>query len=113
MFTWIDSLYYRGHWRVMCVSSPLYTVIIGKVREARQMLPDPNWKAEDQRAYRARTSGGNNDDDCQGGDIPSWMFKKESNREETKSTAPVKGDSKKKKPSQRRMITMLHRISKA
>ena len=50
------------------------------------MLPD--WKAEDQRGARARTSGGINNDD--GGDMPSWMFKEES-REETKNI-----DSKKK-----------------
>ena len=58
------------------------------------MLPDPDWKAENQRGARARTSGGNiNDDDNQGGDMSGWMFK-ESNRGETK-----KGDSK-KKPAQ-------------
>ena len=46
------------------------------------MLPDPHWKAEDQREARARTSRGNNDDnDNQGGDMPSWMFKEESNGE--------------------------------
>ena len=33
----------------MCVSSPVYPVIIGNMRGARQMLPDPDWKAEDQR----------------------------------------------------------------
>ena len=49
------------------------------------MLPD--WKAG--------TSGANNNDnDNQGGDMPSWMFKDESNREETKNI-----DSK-KKPAQ-------------
>ena len=45
----------------------------------------PDWKTEDQREARARTSAGNNNDgDNQGGDMPSWMFKEESNREETK-----------------------------
>ena len=64
-------------------------MIIGNVKGARQMLADPDCKAEDQRGGRARTSGGNNNDDVdQGGDLPSWMFKEESNREETK-----KGDS--------------------
>ena len=54
------------------------------------MLPDPDWKAEDQRGAQARTSAGNNnDDDNQGGDMPSW-----SPTEETKSR-----DSK-KKPAQ-------------
>ena len=65
----------------MCVSSPVYPVIIGNVRGARQMLPDPDWKAEDRGEARARTSEGNNDDnDNQGGDMPNWMFKEESNR---------------------------------
>ena len=47
---------------------------------ARRMLPDPDWKAEDQPGVRARTSGGNKDkdnDDDQGGDIPAWMFNRE------------------------------------
>ena len=81
----------------MCVSSPMYPVIIGNMRGAPQMqiLPNPDWKAEDQREARARTSGGNNDDnDNQGGDMPSWMFKEESNRGKTKNR-----DSK-KKPAQ-------------
>ena len=43
---------------MMCVSSPVYPVIIGNVRGARQMLPDPVWKAEEQQGARARTSGG-------------------------------------------------------
>ena len=42
-----------------------------------------------------RTSGGNNnDDDNQGGDMPSWMFKEESNRGE------IKNRDSKKKPAQ-------------
>ena len=45
---YLDSPYYKGHCRVMCVSSPVYPVIIGNVRGARRMLPDPDWKAEDQ-----------------------------------------------------------------
>ena len=56
------------------------------------MLPDPDWKAEDHRRARARTSvGNNNEDDNQGSDMPSRMFNEESNREETKNR-----DSKKK-----------------
>ena len=39
----LDSPYYKGHRRVMCVSSPVYPVIIGNVRGARRMLPDPDW----------------------------------------------------------------------
>ena len=58
---YLDSPYYKGHCRVMCVSSPVYPVIIGNVRGARRMLPDPDWKAEDQPGVRARTSGGNKD----------------------------------------------------
>ena len=46
----------------MCVSSSVYPVIIGNMRGTRQMLPDPDWKAEDQREARPRTSGGNNND---------------------------------------------------
>ena len=81
----------------MCVSSPIYPVIIGNVREAQQMLPDPDWRAEDQPGVRARTSEGNKDrdnDDDQGGDMPTWIFQEKSNQEETKMS-----DSK-KKPAQ-------------
>ena len=77
---YLDSPYYKGHCKV-CVSSPVYPVIIGNERDACQMLPDPDWKAKDQREAQARTSGGNNnDDDNQGGDMPSWMY----NRGKTK-----------------------------
>ena len=57
---------------VMCASSPVYPVIIGNVRGSQRMLPDPDWRAEDQPRVQARTSGGNKDkdiDDDQGGDI--------------------------------------------
>ena len=63
---YLDSPYYKGHCRVMCVSSPVYPIIIGNVRGARRMLPDPDWKAEDQPGVRARTSGGNKDKDNDG-----------------------------------------------
>ena len=33
-------------------------MIIGNVRDARLMLPVPDWKAEDQMGARARTSAG-------------------------------------------------------
>ena len=82
---YLDSPYYKGHCRVMCVSYPVYTVIIGNVRGARRMLPDPDWKAEDQPGVRARTSGGNKDkdnDDNQGGDIPAWMFRRSNQKTE-------------------------------
>ena len=63
------------------------------------MLPDPNWKA-DQPGDQARTSGGkNNEDDDLGDDMPSWIFKEESNRKETKKTAMKREDSKKKPAS--------------
>ena len=92
---YLDSPYYKGHCKVLCVSSPVYPVIIGNMRGARQMLPDPDWKAEDQKEARARTSGGNNNDGVnQGGDMPCWMFKEVSNRGKTR-----KGDSK-RKPAQ-------------
>ena len=86
----------------------MYPVIIGNVRGARQMLPDPDWKAEDQIEVRARTSGGNNDDDdSQGGDMPSWMFKEESNRGKTKNR-----DSR-SQPRSEKVITMLLKILKS
>ena len=56
---YLNSPYYKGHCKVMCVSSLVYPVIIGNVRVAHQMLPDPDWKAKHQRGARARTSGGN------------------------------------------------------
>ena len=68
------------------------------MRGARQMLIDPDLKAEDQRGAQA-SGGNNNDNEDHGGDMPSWMFKEESNREKTKKIAPKKADSK-KKPSQ-------------
>ena len=52
---YLDSPHFKGHCRVMCVSSPVYPVMIGNVRGARQILPDPDYKAEDQRKARART----------------------------------------------------------
>ena len=97
---YLDSPYYKGHCRVMCVSSPVYPVIIGNVRGARRMLPDSDWKAEDQPGVRARTSGGNKDkdnDDNQGGDIPAWMFRR--SNQKTEKSAPKERDSK-KKPAQ-------------
>ena len=69
---YLESPYYKGHCKVMCVSSPVYPVITGNVRGAGQMLPDLGWKAEVQRGARARTNGGNNNDDYnKGGDRPS------------------------------------------
>ena len=97
---YLDSPYYKGHCRVICVSSPVYPVIIGNVRGARRMLPDPGWKAEDQLGVRARTSGGNKDkdnDDNKGGDIPAWMFRR--SNQKTEKSAPKERDSK-KKPAQ-------------
>ena len=84
----------------MCVSSPVYPVIIGNVLGAQRMLPDPDWKAEDQPGVRARTSGGNKDkdnDDDQGGNIPAWMFKR-SNQKTENST--LKDKDSKKEPAQ-------------
>ena len=103
---YLDSPYYKGHCKVMCVSSPVYPVIIGNMRGARQMLPDPDWKAEDQREARARTSGGNNNDnDIQGGDMPSWMFKEESNIGKNKT-------QRRSQPRSRKNITVLLKILK-
>ena len=95
---YLDSPYYKGHCRVMCVSSPVYPVIIGNVRGARRLFPD--WKAEDQPRVRARTSGGNKDkdnDDNQCGAIPAWMFRRPNQK--IGKSAPKERDSK-KKPAQ-------------
>ena len=85
MLFYLDSPYYKGHCKVMCVSSapPFSPVIIGNMRGSHQMLPDPDWKAEDQKRARNRKStGNNNDDDNQGfGWMPDWMFKEVSNRD--------------------------------
>ena len=96
---YLDSPYYKGHCRVMCVSSPVYPVIIGNVRGARRMLPDPDWKAEDQPGVRARTRGNKDkdNDDNQGGDIPAWMFRR--SNQKTEKSAPKERDSK-MKPAQ-------------
>ena len=55
---YLESPYCKGHFRVMCVSSPVYPVIIGNMRGAQRMLPDPDWKAENQPGVRASTNGG-------------------------------------------------------
>ena len=68
-------------------------MIIGNVRGPGYMLPDPDWKADVQQEAQARTSWGTTIM-MTGGDMPSWMFKDGSNREETKNI-----DSK-KKPTQ-------------
>ena len=57
------------------------------------MLPNPDRKAEEE-LWNQGEGGKNNDDNNQGGDMPSWMFKKESNRGDTKNR-----DSK-KRPAQ-------------
>ena len=91
----------------MGVSSPVNPVITGNVRGARQMLPDPDWKAGDQRGAQARSSApNNNDDNKQGDDMPSWIIK-ESNRGETKNR-----DSKKKKAQLNKNDTQVLRKSK-
>ena len=62
------------------------------------MLPDPDWKGEDQPGVTARTSGGKKDKDSNddaGGDITAWMFDKKS-KQKTEKSAPKKRDSKKK-----------------
>ena len=64
------------------------------------MLPDPDWKAEEQPGVRARTSRDNKDkdnDDDQGGDLPAWMFKR--SKQKTEESALNERDSK-KKPAQ-------------
>ena len=81
----------------MCVISPVYPVIIGNVRWERRMLPDPDWRAEDQPRVRARTSGSNKDKDNGDDRVVIYLlgFLK-SIQEETKKSAPKKRDTKKK-----------------
>ena len=84
------------------------------MRGACQMLPDPNWKAEDQPETLVRTSGGNTMTMMTRWQIClhcSWMFKEESSQGETKKITPKKGDSK-KKPVQpkKKNITLLDRV---
>ena len=93
----------------MGVSYPVYPVIIGNVRGARQMLPGQDWKAEDQRGVQARTSGGNNNNnDDKSGNMPSWMFK-----EELKQITWKKGDSIKKPAKTNDDHARYQRISKS
>ena len=47
----------------MCFGTPIFSVIIGDVRGALQMLPDRGLKAEVQPEGRGRASGGSNNDD--------------------------------------------------
>ena len=54
---YLDPPYYNGHCKVICVSSPVYPVLIGNIGGARQMLPDSVLKAEDQRGAQPRTEG--------------------------------------------------------
>ena len=77
----------------MCV----YPVIIGNVRGARRMLPDSDWKAEDQLGVRTRTSGGNKDKDSND-DQGGYLLNK-SSQENTEKSAPKKKDPK-NKPAQ-------------
>ena len=63
-----DSMMIPGSAGSLQMVDGVYPVIIGNVRGACQMLPDPDWEVEDQRGTRARTSvNNNNDDDNQGG----------------------------------------------
>ena len=71
------------------------------------MLPDREWKPNNQREARTRTSLGNNDN--QDGDTPSWMFKDESNRGKTKK----RETQRRSQPRSRKMITVLLKILKS
>ena len=69
----------------------------------------PRLESEDQRGAQARTAAGNKyDDDNQGGVMPSWMVKEESNREENKNR-----DLKKKPAQLKKKYIMLHKMSKS
>ena len=62
------------------------------------MLAVLDWKAESQRGALARTKGCNNNGiDNQSGDMPSWVFKEESNREETEHIDSKKNSAQLKK----------------
>ena len=92
----------------MCVSSQVYW-IIGNVRGAQRMLPDPDWKAEHQPGVRARTSWGNKDkdnDDNQGGDLPAWMFKSVSRRKLGR-VLQRRETLRRNQPNPRKMVTVL------
>ena len=94
---YLDSPYYKGHCRVMYVSSPV----------------DPDFKAEHQPGVRARTSGGNKDkdnDDNQGGDIPAWMFRR--SNQKTEKSAPKETDSKKKPAKPKENVDRARRNTK-
>ena len=75
------------------------------------MLPDPDWKAENQQGVRTRISGGNKDkdnDDDQGGDIPAWMFKKLSlTRRGLRRVLQRRKTLRRNQPSPRKIMTML------
>ena len=89
----------------MCVNSPVYPVIIGNVRGARQMLPDPVWKAEDQREAQVGATTmtiTTNMVICLVG-CSKRCPTEEKQRRETQ---------RRSKPSSRRLITTLHKISK-
>ena len=62
------------------------------------MLAVLDWKAESQRGALARTNGCNNNGmDNQSGDMPSWVFREESNREETEHIDSKKNSAQLKK----------------
>ena len=84
-------------------------MIIGNVKDARQMLSDPDWKAEDQREALARTSGGNNDDnDNQGGDMPLDVQRGVQQRKKPRTET-----RRRSQPRSRKMIIELLKILKS
>ena len=107
MFTWIPRT--TKKLKVMCVSSPVYPVIIGNVRDARQMLPEPEWKAEVQKGARATASGGNNNN----GDTKVVICLVGCSK-----WSPTEGKQKietqrRSQPRSKKMLIMLHKVSKS
>ena len=71
-----------------------------------QILPDTDWKAEDQRVYWVRTSvGNNNDDDNQRGDIVGCSKRGPTERELRIET------QRRSQPSSRRIIMVQRKMS--
>ena len=89
---YLDSPYYKGHCKVMCVSSPVHAVIIGNVRDASQMLPDPDWEVENEREDRAMTSGTTT---MMTTKMVICLVKEESNRGKTKNKEEASPDQEK------------------
>ena len=89
---YLDSPYYKGHCRVMCVSSPVYPVIIGNVRgptrtvksapKKRDSKKKPaQLKGNDNRARRSmKIKEGATEDKCVAGPVVTRAQAKKSDK---------------------------------